>query len=48
MILVTLATMTITSEANVSALQTFHFIIPKFFAIHELQSVGQGIYHLVG
>jgi len=47
MILVTLATMAITSEANVSALQTLHFIIPKFFAIHEIQRGGQGIYRLV-
>jgi len=47
MILVTLATMTSSSKANVSALQTLHFIIPKFFAIHEEQRVAQGIYHYV-
>jgi len=46
MILVTLATMTIASETNVSALQTFHIIIPKFFSIHEEQRVEHGINHL--
>ena len=47
MILVTLATVAITSETNVSALQALHVIIPKFFAIHEEQRVEQGINHLV-
>jgi hypothetical protein len=47
MSLVTSATVAITRQANISALQTFHIIIPKFFAIHEDQSVEQGINHLV-
>jgi len=47
MILVTLPTVAITSETNVSAFQTFHIIVPKFFAIHEEQRVEQGINHLV-
>jgi len=45
--LVTSATVTCASQANISALQTFHVIIPKFFAIHKEQRVEQGIYHLV-
>ena len=47
MILVTFATVAITSKANVSALQTLDVVVPKFFAIHEDQSVEQGINHLV-
>jgi hypothetical protein len=47
MILVTLAAMAITSETNVSTLQTLDLIVPKFFAIHEDQSVEHPIYHYV-
>jgi len=43
----TLATVSRTSQADISTLQTFHLIIPKFFTIHEYQRVEQGIYHLV-
>jgi hypothetical protein len=47
MSLVTFATVTRTGQANISTLQTFYFIKPKFYFIHELQSVRQGIYYLV-
>ena len=45
--LVTSATVAVTGQANVSAIQTLDVIVPKFFAIHEEQRVEQGINHLV-
>ena len=47
MILVTLPTVSRTSQADISTPQTFHLVVPKFFTIHEHQRVEQGIYHLV-
>jgi len=46
MLLVTSATVAGTGQTHVPATQTFHFIIPKFFAIHEEQRVEHGINHL--
>jgi hypothetical protein len=47
MLLVTFATVAGTGQTNVPATQTLHVIIPKFFAIHEAQSVEHSIYHYV-
>jgi len=43
---VTSATVPRTGQANISAVQTFHIIIPKFYLIHRLHIGRQGIYYL--
>jgi len=46
MSLKTFATAALTGQTNIAALQALHFVIPKFFAIHEEQRVEHGINHL--